>query len=305
MIRSYKQQVALLLDILPEVFKEKCFALHGGTAINLFVRDMPRLSVDIDLTYILDDNRQQARENIINALSNIKRYIEQLNPDANITLQVEEMKLIITTSTALVKIEVNQANRGVIDSPIEMTLCENAQNEYGVFCAIPVVRMNQLYGGKICAALDRQHPRDLFDVKILLENEGYTSEIKEGLMLAILSSNRPISELLWPNFVNQEQALKNQFARMTNLPFSYKDFEHTRFEMLKLIHESLNDKDKEFLMAFKQGAPNWEIYNFERFPAVQWKLKNIIRLKNQNPEKHKNTVDKLELVLQDIKNKNT
>jgi hypothetical protein len=49
---AYKKQVALLLSVLPEVGKEECFALHGGTAINLFVREMPRLSVDIDLTYV-------------------------------------------------------------------------------------------------------------------------------------------------------------------------------------------------------------------------------------------------------------
>ncbi len=45
---GYKNQVSLLLSALPEVAKESCFALHGGTAINLFIRDMPRLSVDID-----------------------------------------------------------------------------------------------------------------------------------------------------------------------------------------------------------------------------------------------------------------
>jgi predicted nucleotidyltransferase component of viral defense system len=47
-----KNQVRLLLAVLPEVAKETCFAMHGGTAINLFLRDMPRLSVDIDLTYV-------------------------------------------------------------------------------------------------------------------------------------------------------------------------------------------------------------------------------------------------------------
>ncbi len=47
---TYRKQVQLLLDVLPEVAKEACFAMHGGTAINLFYRDMPRLSVDIDLT---------------------------------------------------------------------------------------------------------------------------------------------------------------------------------------------------------------------------------------------------------------
>lgn len=48
---KYNHQVRLLLAVLPEIAKEHCFALHGGTAINLFIRNMPRLSVDIDLTY--------------------------------------------------------------------------------------------------------------------------------------------------------------------------------------------------------------------------------------------------------------
>jgi Nucleotidyl transferase AbiEii toxin, Type IV TA system len=49
---TYRAQVALLTRILPLIAEEACFALKGGTAINLFIRDMPRLSVDIDLTYV-------------------------------------------------------------------------------------------------------------------------------------------------------------------------------------------------------------------------------------------------------------
>ena len=48
----YYAQVRLLVRELPVVAKETCFALKGGTALNLFVRDMPRLSVDIDLAYV-------------------------------------------------------------------------------------------------------------------------------------------------------------------------------------------------------------------------------------------------------------
>jgi predicted nucleotidyltransferase component of viral defense system len=48
----YYKQVELMLKIIPLVAAERCFALKGGTAINLFVRDMPRFSVDIDLTYL-------------------------------------------------------------------------------------------------------------------------------------------------------------------------------------------------------------------------------------------------------------
>ncbi|WP_373091106.1 nucleotidyl transferase AbiEii/AbiGii toxin family protein [Zhongshania sp.] len=72
----YKPQLRLLLDVLPEVAKEACFAKHGGTAINLFVRDMPRLSVDIDLMYIEIADRSESLAAINDALLNIKARIE-------------------------------------------------------------------------------------------------------------------------------------------------------------------------------------------------------------------------------------
>jgi hypothetical protein len=53
----YRAQADLLLQVLPQVAKEDFFALKGGAAINLFVRDMPRLSVDIDLSCQTFDDR--------------------------------------------------------------------------------------------------------------------------------------------------------------------------------------------------------------------------------------------------------
>ena len=55
----YRRQAALLVRTIPLVDEERCFALKGGTAINLFVRDMPRLSVDIDLTYLPNHDRKE------------------------------------------------------------------------------------------------------------------------------------------------------------------------------------------------------------------------------------------------------
>lgn len=55
---------------------DSCFALKGGTAINLFVRNLPRLSVDIDLAYLPMNNRQQALDEIDTALKTIAIEIE-------------------------------------------------------------------------------------------------------------------------------------------------------------------------------------------------------------------------------------
>lgn len=281
----YKHQVSLLLQVLPEVAKESCFALHGGTAINLFIREMPRLSVDIDLTYIPIEDRSTSLKNIIAALGSIKTNIERVVPKVQIILKQEILKLQITTAKAQIKIEVNQINRGILGELVELQLCEKAQEEFNAFCAISVVSLGQLYGGKICAALDRQHPRDLFDVKYLLQNEGFTNDIKKGFMLYLLSSNRPLNEMLQPNLIDQQDTLANQFEGMSSESFTYGDFENSRVQLIETIHKSLTAKDKEFLLSFNNLAPDWSIYDFERFPAVQWKLQNLNTLKAKNLEK--------------------
>ena len=162
---AYKNQVGLLLNVLPEVGKEKCFALHGGTAINLFIRDMPRLSVDIDLTYVWIEDRATSLQKIAAALGRIKAHVEAIIPQVRVTHNEQSAKLVIATQNAQIKLEVNLTNRGLWQTPQPLLLCEKAQQEFDVFCATTVVSTGQLYGGKICAALDRQHPRDLFDVK--------------------------------------------------------------------------------------------------------------------------------------------
>jgi len=297
MNETYKGQVSLLLSVLPEIAKEECFALHGGTAINLFVREMPRLSVDIDLTYVPIEDRQTSFKNIEEALERIRERILAVISHSKIIHQKDISKLQISNQGSQIKVEVNQTNRGVLTEPQEHMLCEKAQDQFDAFCAIAIVSLAQLYGGKICAALDRQHPRDLFDVKYLLENEGFTQDIKTGLFLSMLSSNRPIHELLQPNLLDQRAAFENQFSGMTTEPFSYYDFEATRKQLVKNISDSLTILDKQFLIDFTNLKPKWEIYDFERFPSVQWKLQNLMKLKESNSSKHSEQLELLKGML--------
>jgi len=284
--KAYKNQVTLLLNVLPEVAKENCFALHGGTAINFFVRDMPRLSVDIDLTYLPIEDRPTTFANIAAALERIKASLEKVILDVRITHRQDVGKLQISVRGVDVKVEVNLVMRGTLATPVKLQLCQKAQNEFEAFSAINVVPIGQIYGGKICAALDRQHPRDLFDIKDLLKNKGFTKEIKEGFLLCLLSSDRPINEVISPNFRDQHSAMDNQFAGMSEEAFSYEEYEAVRKNLVKTIHENLSMKDKSFLLSVKDVTPDWSIYNFERYPAVAWKLQNLQKVKVSNPEKH-------------------
>ena len=289
----YKKQVALLLSVLPEVAKEKSFALHGGTAINLFIREMPRLSVDIDLTYIPIEDRETTLANIRTALSIIKTRIEKVVPDVRVIDRSERGKLQISQVGTVIKLEVNLVGRGTIADPVEMPLCLRAQEEFDAFCSIQTVPFEQLYGGKICAALDRQHPRDLFDVKYLLKTEGFSQKLKKGFFLCLLSSDRPIHEIIDPNLQDQRATLENHFAGMSNEDFSYEEFEAVRRRLIDTIHKSLNSEDKEFLLSVKNLKPDWSIYDFSRFPAIVWKLQNLQKLKENNPDKHSQQYENL------------
>jgi predicted nucleotidyltransferase component of viral defense system len=173
---TYKSQVALLLDILPSIAEEANFALHGGTAINLFHLDMPRLSVDLDLTYVpFSDDRDADLENIRTSLEAIKTRLKERMPAirfSDLQRASKELKMICATPDATVKVEVNQINRGLIAPPRTMVLCNRAQEEFDRFCEVATVSAGQLWGGKVNAALDRQHPRDLFDMRSLFESIG-------------------------------------------------------------------------------------------------------------------------------------
>lgn len=296
---AYRSQVELLLRVLPYVEKESIFALKGGTAINLFVRDLPRLSVDIDLTYLPFEDRTVSLKNIVDGLARIKEDLIHSIPNINVT-QIpqsdgQEVKLSCRLDNAQIKIEVNTTIRGYLQELRNMPVTDAVQDEFGLFAAMTVVSQGELYGGKICAALDRQHPRDLFDIKKLFENEGLTDEIKIGFIAALLSSYRPINEMLNPNFQDQRAAFESQFAGMTIDTFSYEDFEATREQLVKEIHKSLTDDDRKLLLSFKEGEPDWALYpldGLQHLPAVKWKLQNIKKLMKDS-KKHLQQLDKL------------
>jgi predicted nucleotidyltransferase component of viral defense system len=301
MNETYKKQASLLLDILPDIAEEKEFALHGGTAINMFYLNMPRLSVDIDLTYIpCTDDRNTDLKKIRISLKNIERNLKKRIPSihfADRQRAIGELKLFCSLSEAVVKVEVNQINRGVISTPQTMILCNKAQEIFDRFCETQVVSAGQLWGGKINAALDRQHPRDLFDIRNLLNNIGYTDEIKTGFLFFLLCGNRPIHELLNPKHIDQHVVFNNQFRGMTDMPFSYDEFIETRELLIYTVNQSLTAHDKDFLFAFAKGEPCWKDVDYSRFPAIRWKMLNIRNLKDNNPEKFRNQLTLLEQTL--------
>lgn len=296
----YRKQVALLIRIMPSVYKIKEFAVHGGTAINLFHRNLLRYSVDIDVTYIPIENRQQSLASINQKLLEVKKNIEKTIPGIVVKHKPDVWKLLCTLGDATVKIEVNATKRGIIGDVVELPLCEKARNEFSMGCKARTVSFSQLYGGKITAALSRQHPRDLFDCKYM-ELQSF-DDVKNGFMLCLLGSDKPIIESLQPNDIDQTEALENQFQGMTETPFGYEDYLESRTALLSLVNGGLTITDKEFLLSFEQGEPDWNkccAGDLSQYPSVQWKLLNIGKLKESNPVKFEQGVNKLRRYLMD------
>ena len=145
--------------------------MKGGTAINLFVRDMPRLSVDVDLAFTrLDLARAEALQAIATGLIEIAAALERqgLRARASGPGNSPERKLYISGDSArgsgpTVTVEVNTVLRGTVLPTEIRELAKVAQDQFGQYVAAPVLAAAELYGGKLVAVLDRQHPRDLFD----------------------------------------------------------------------------------------------------------------------------------------------
>jgi len=295
---TYKKQVALLIDILTEIAKEDNFALHGGTAINLFHLNMPRLSVDIDLTFVpFSNSRNEDLNKIRQSLESVKSRLKNTFPNIRFEDEKraeEELKLLCTKDGATVKVEVNQINRGLIAETCSKILCRRAEEEFDKFCELETVSVGQLWGGKLNAALERQHPRDIFDVKNMLQEIGFTEEIKQGFLFFLLCGKRPIDEVLNPNFTDQRVIFDSQFSGMTNEEFTYQEFEKIREELVSLIQKSLTDSEKEFLLSFVSGSPNWTDFDYSKYPAIKWKQLNINKLKQENPIKFSESIKNLE-----------
>ena len=294
----YRQKVDLLLRLMPLVMGEGVFAVHGGSAINLFVLDVPRYSVDIDLTYIPLKPREESLLDITAHLQSIATKGARHLRGLHVVHNRATCKLLCEYHGYQVKIEVNFTKRGIIGGEVlTLPLCEKAQEEFGVYCEATIVPLTLLYGGKIAAALSRQHPRDLFDVKHM---QIPMRDVREGLLFCLLGSDRPIHESIAPTLLDQREAKSNQFDGMTDMVFTYEDYEAMREKLVADVREMLTEDDKRFLVGFERCEPKWEGYEFAYFrdyPSVQWKLLNLAKLRNTNPAKLMEEAEKLEKVL--------
>ncbi len=288
----YEEQVALIVKVLPFVANESVFALKGGTAINLFLRDFPRFSVDIDLAYLPIKDRTESLVEISETMNRIATNIEEGLPNV-IVQRVNDKNGFVTRfrarqGIASIKVETSPVTRGVVNDPEIRAISKAGEGKYG-YLEIQVVSFEDLFGGKLNAALDRQHPRDLFDVKLLFENEGITTKLFHTFLVYVASSSRPMHELLNPHLYNIVENHRRDFQGMTRYPVTLEELLDARELLIRDIQSRFGEKTKRFLLDLHDGKPDFDTINLPQaanLPAVRWKLINLERLKGNNPKKH-------------------
>lgn len=296
----FGEQVRLLVRVLPFLNTLERLALKGGTAINLFVQDLPRLSVDIDLAYTGLEGREEALGSIHESLQIVgdALRVQGLRVHGSpLRGTASWVKLVISDGSVQVKVEVSPVLRGTVYEPVRRQTTPAVQARFG-FVEVPVLALPDLYAGKLVAALDRQHPRDLFDVQLFLQQGRLNRDVMLAFVVYLISHGRPLHEVLRPTFKPLAREFDTAFAGMTAEPVTLAQLETTREEMLAAVHAGLTVDDRAFLFSVARGAPEWArlpLTGIQNLPAVRWKLHNVVQMERR---KRVAAADALERALQ-------
>ena len=300
MREHYQQQVELLLDVLPFISNSEVFILKGGTAINFFYLDCPRLSVDIDLHYLPVNNRETALTDIHASMKEIAGNIQHTFADTTVRVDTSRFNAVVKRNNLQIKIEPNTVIRGCLLPVEKKSLSPNMEQAYGRAITVPCISKHELYAGKLCAALQRQHPRDLFDALKFLQYNELSKEMMDIFLVYLISQRKPIYEVLNPNRKDIDNLFYNQFVGMPT--------EDVALEMLKKVQNTLpqkvvgalTDTHRDFLIGFKNGTPDWRLLpynNIQNLPAVLWKQQNLDKMDNL---KRAHAIEKLMLLFEAI-----
>jgi len=299
----YLDTARLLTQVAPLVFADNIFALKGGTAINLFVRDMPRLSVDLDLVFTDHSmGRDEALGRINEAIKSAGERLKKRGFQTHVATVADagETKVFVRRDKLEVKVEVNFVLRGTVHAVRSTSLSAKAKEVLQADLELPLASLEDLYGGKLVAALDRQHPRDLFDVMELFSHEGITPAIRRSFVVYLASHNRPIHEVLSPNLRDISAEYAGTFKGMTTDPVELRALLSARERMVAELQASLDAAEREFLLSLARNEPKWDLLgigHLEQLPGIRWKLENLGRLAKANPKKLKEHAQELERLL--------
>lgn len=295
---DYLRTVQLLLEVAPAVFESPVFAMKGGTALNLFLQDMPRLSVDIDVVFVPHElPRPQALQAIGDELAAAQARLETRGFEALLRKSQDghEAKLFVSSQDTQVKVEVNFVFRGTVLPPERRSLVPSAQQQFSANIDVPVLAPPELYGSKLVAALDRQHPRDLFDVQLMLTRRGWDEALLDCFVVYLAGHNRPAHEVLFARAKPLDEVFRHEFSGMTSTPVPLDELLATRGRLMNELPRALLPRHRQFLLSMVRAEPDWSLIpcaHLSQLPALQWKLQNLAKLR-RNPSKFQQQHDEL------------
>ena len=278
----YAERVKLLVEILPTLAEEKRFALKGGTAINLFEHDLPRLSVDIDLTWLpVGDFASDVRD-ISAALEAIGERLRtgplRLQVQTSGTEATGVHRLIASRNRSRVQIETTPVMRGTVHPVRTMRVRPGVERNFG-FAEMQVLDFADLYAGKLSAALSRQHPRDLFDLQPLLDEGRLDERLWRTFLVYLTCSSKPAAEMLSPHEPRDfDEIFTAHFAGMTAKPVTAAALLGVRARLLRRISELLDASSRAFLESVEREAPDFSLIELPHaadLPGVRRKLTNL------------------------------
>lgn len=294
-------QSKLVMRVLPLVYQENIFLLKGGTAINFFYRDLPRLSVDIDLTYSDIESREVTLQKSNAALN---RIINDLKNKLNLRVVIQNdirkefiTKIEAQSKDAQIKIEPNFVFRGYLFPFQERRTTPKVEEFLESATIMRILAFEDLYAGKLCALLNRQHPRDIFDIKLLLDNEGITKQLIDAFVVYLASDSRPMNELLNPHLKNISVDFNSDFFGMTDEHFTIDVLTQTRDMICSSIVNYLSENQRAFLVSLVELDPKWDLLNLdvdiENMPSIKFKLLNLKKMEEKKRLKYLNQLKTL------------
>lgn len=168
---------------------------------------------------------------------------------------------------------------------------------------LPMLTPDELYGSKLVAAMDRQHPRDLFDVWKMFETGSLSTETVECFVTYLAGHNRPTHEVLFCNEKEIADEYHRGFVGMTtDEPVALKKLLETRTHMRTELPKILTDKHRQLFAGLANAEPDWCLLNCPYaadLPALRWKLSNLQTFKKSRPADFQMQAKELERRLAD------
>lgn len=302
MDKRYLDRVALLVRILPLLQAEPRFALKGGTAINLFEHGLPRLSVDIDLTWLPAGEFESDAKDIDGALNDMAHRLRahpfrlQVQPSRSSGATTIH-RLIVSEHRTQVQIETSPVMRGTVHPARRINLHPVVERRFGS-AQVQVLDFLDLYAGKLCAALSRQHPRDLFDVGLLMDSGRLDSTLWRTFLIYLIASPKPAAEMLAPTDPKEfTDIFENHFQGMTTDPVTAAQLLEHRARLLASFGRMMDKACVEFLESVEEERPDFDLIGLPQAANLPGVLRKLHNLAQRTPSKRAADRARLEKVL--------